>query len=358
MGKIPPHYGESLVKLKLTPKEREVLYGLVRWPESTDYELSDMLDLARTTVTVIRQRLERKGVVFKTLVPDFKRVGCELLTILYGEYNDLKTGELEGFDKTISENISSAYYTIRSGGLHLSLGASKSLTEVVGHIRKHHGLHHDNGFLTDKRHNYVFFPLEHTKVSRFFDYAPLIAERFGLKHEDKKEKKVKTRHWRPTKRERIVFNELIKNPGASDEKVSKHSKVSRQTVNNLKNKFKKQGLIRPLKIPDIRTLGFNLLSFTHLHMNPHHNIKDREEYRTSLLDDPGHLLKISGDFESILISAHKDYTEYRKSYEKMMDTYQENKLLLEEPVTQLYPLDQSRHILHHDYSRIVSGVTR
>lgn len=53
--------------MALTVRERGVLFGLVRWPESTDAELAVDLGLNRTTVTVIRQRLLKRGLVRSVL---------------------------------------------------------------------------------------------------------------------------------------------------------------------------------------------------------------------------------------------------------------------------------------------------
>ena len=45
-------------KPELTKKEKLVIYGLVRYPQLTDKELSEKLNLKHSTLTSIRHRLK------------------------------------------------------------------------------------------------------------------------------------------------------------------------------------------------------------------------------------------------------------------------------------------------------------
>ncbi|MBD3388969.1 MAG: hypothetical protein GF416_07780 [Candidatus Altiarchaeales archaeon] len=340
----------------LSDRECMVLYGLVRWPGFSDLELGDRLGLGRSTVTVIRKRLQDKGLYRGFYVPDFRRVGCELLTILYGEFAGTAKGGVDVLKESIRDGVSTVFYMVNSGGQHLSLGAAGSLTHVREHIINHHRIHHESGYLTDKRHNYVFFPLKLTQIPRFFDYAPLLADHFNLEHErDDCEFKVEDGGWRPSGRELNTMRSLVDHPDTTDERVAAHAGVSRQTVNTLRNRFLDRGLLKPVRIPDVRKLGFGLLSFTHLHMSPHVSVEERKPHTRRMLEDPSHVLKVSGDLESILLSVHRDYTGYRDSHGRTMKAYKGGRLLSGEPVTHLYPLDRTDHIIEHSYGNIVAG---
>jgi predicted transcriptional regulator len=342
------------VLVKLTAREMRVLYGLVRWPGFSDVELSKSLGLGRTTVTVVRQRLERRGFVSLFYVPDFRRVGCELLTTLYGEFSGSAKSGLDVFRESIRDGVSTVFYMIRSGGQHLSLGAAESLTKVREQLGNHHRIHHESGYLTDKRHNYVFFPLGLTHIPRFFDYAPLLAEHFGFEHEGDVGKEAGVGCWEPTRRERDTFNALVNHPGATDEDVASHAGVSRQTVNILRNRFLGDGLIRPVRVPDVSKLGFGLLAFTHLHLSPHSGVD--EQHVKSILEDASHVLKVSGDLESVVLSVYKDYGGFKASHDRLVGEYRRRGFLSDEPVVHLYPLDQTEHILNHSYGSVVSGL--
>ena len=339
----------------LTSRERLVLYGLVRWPHLGDVGLGEVLGLGRTTVTVIRRRLVGHGLVEGFLVPDFGRVGCELLTALYGEFSGAASHGLDAFKAVVRDGVGSAFYMVRFGGQHLSLGAARNLTQVGEAISAHHRVHHESGYLTDRRHNYVFFPLKLTNIPRFFDYAPLLAKEFGLEYRPDRVTASKAVDWKPTRRERGVYTALVSLPEASDEKVAAKAGVSRQTVNVLRNRFLGSGLLRPLKIPDVSRLGFGLLAFTHLHMSPHVGRDGRKKHTESVLEDCAHVLKVSGDLESVLLSFHKDYGDYRRSHERLLGVYRKNRLLSDDPVVKLFPLLGTDQLLNHRYGNVLSG---
>jgi predicted transcriptional regulator len=339
---------------ELTARERQVLYGLVRWPHLNDVELSGKLGLVRTTVTVVRQRLERNGLVYTVLQPDFGRVGCELLTALYGEFVGSASRDLESFKKAVHDGVSSSFYMVRHGGQHLSFGAAENLTKVREGICAHHRVHHESGYLTDKRHNYVFFPLKLTQIPRFFDYAPLLAKELGLHHEPfEGAGECSSGGWKPTRREFNVFKALVSHPTESDDYVAKKAQVSRQTVNILRNRFLKEGLLKPLRIPDVRKLGFGLMAFTHLHMNPHLGLSERSEHTKAVLDDPAHVLKVSGDLETVMLSVYPDYGTYKRSHDNLIKVYSRDRMLSDEPVVKLFPLAETDHIIHHDYGNVI-----
>jgi len=320
-----------------------------------DPELAGKLGVGRTTVTAIRRRFERSGMVSYHLLPDFARAGCELLTTLYGEFSGAAVRDLDVLRESLRDGVGSAFYMVRFGGQHLSFGAAESLTRVREGIIAHHRAHHESGYLTDRRHNYVFFPLKLTQLPRFFDYAPLVAERFGLKHSVAAEPKPAAGVWRPSRKELSTFNALVSLPGGSDEAIAKIAKVSRQTVNSLRNRFLGEGLLKPVRIPDVKRLGYGLLAFTHLHMSPHVGLDGRRKHTESVLADAAHVLKIAGDLETVLLSYHADYGAFRKSQERLLEVYKRDNMLSDEPVVKLFPLSETENILNHDYSNIVPG---
>jgi DNA-binding MarR family transcriptional regulator len=320
-----------------------------------DVQLSSRIGLVRTTVTITRQRLERQGYVSSHFIPDFKVIGCELLTTLYGEFAGAANQSIEKFRTALLDGVSSAFYMIRFGGHHLSFGAATSLTHVRESIVEHHRLHHESGYLTDKRHNYVFFPLKLTHVPRFFDYAPLLERHFGIKHiQDSQENHGALGDcWAFTKREMKTLVALIEHPNGTDGVVAGSAQVSRQTVNILRNKFINQGVIRRVRIPDVSKLGYGLLAFTHLNMRPDIASTIRRKHAETILDDPAHVVKISGDLESVMLSVYRDYGDYQKSQDSLVGSYRRSGLLFDEPKVKLFPIGETDLVLHHDYANVI-----
>lgn len=72
-------------KIPLTEKEKLVFYGLVKYPEFSDQQLSEKLKEKRSTITSIKNKLLRKNFYKTKIIPDFSLLECELLCIAYGE---------------------------------------------------------------------------------------------------------------------------------------------------------------------------------------------------------------------------------------------------------------------------------
>ncbi|MBN2014189.1 MAG: hypothetical protein JW778_03325 [Candidatus Altiarchaeota archaeon] len=339
--------------LKLTEREKKVFYGLIRWPELTDKELSEKLGIGRSTVTTIRNRLEGHD-LYKTInVPDFERIGCEVFTALYGEYHP--KASYSKIREDIEKEFGSMFFMMSMGVHKLSLGASKTFTEVKKHIEEYHLRHHEIGVSYEKKHTYVLFPLKLSRIFRFFDYSPLLKEHFKLDIEEEGEKGDE-RKITLTRNEKEVYHALIRHPELTDGKIASKTGMSRQTVSAIKKKIMEHGLIKRIRVPDVGKLGFELLAFTHMHMNPKMPIEKRSEGIELMMESPANILKVSGNLESIMLSVFKDYTEYLNTYDKLFSYYKENDFLLEEPTVKIFSTREADLEMHHRYHPLVESV--
>ncbi len=69
-------------KRKFTKKEKIILYSLCRFPSLNDTKLSKKIKIPRSTISVIKKRLIKEGMIRKSNIPVFSRIGCELMTIV------------------------------------------------------------------------------------------------------------------------------------------------------------------------------------------------------------------------------------------------------------------------------------
>ncbi len=342
--------------MELTAGEKRVLYGLVRFPGLNDVQLAEKIGISRVTVTSSRNKFQKAQLIHTSMVPDFERAGFEILTTLYGQFTPPAGSGLKGISETLKQELSSMFYMLRSGGQHLSLGVAESLTHFREHLVRHHRAHHDSGYLTDKRHNYVLFPLKHTTIHRFFDFSGLLADHFGMDELPVKVVTVRNKvAWKPTKGERRTFDAMMRNPSGTDSDVAKDAKVTRQTVNQFRKKFLDEGLIKPLKVPNMSKLGYKITAFTHLHLDPNVKKEDRESALKEILTDTSHVLKVTGDLEAVVISIHKNKESFGIAQKRMLDIYDRNKLLIEAPEVHIYPDHQTDVILNHSYGQISGG---
>ena len=345
--------------MDLTEKEKLVFYGLVRWPHLNDTLLSEKINVGRSTVTTIRRRLAKRNLYTLVNVPDLEKIGCEIITALYGEFHPSESYESgQKFSKDLLSEFSNIFFMISMGIHRVSLGASATFTDIRRHIRGYHDSHHKIGLLSMKRHGYVLFPLKLSRVFRFFDYAPLLKSHFNLDVEDidHTEEIHEGRVWSMSRNEKLVFYTMIKYPDLHDGEIADKVSMTRQTVNAVKKKIKSLKLMRQIIIPNIKKLGFELLVFAHIHINPRASISDREKAIKMLLNDASHIVKVSGDLESVLFSAFRDYTEYLNTYEKFFKFYRESNFLLEDPIIKVFSLREADMHVHHVYAPLVENI--
>ncbi|MFH1721220.1 MAG: winged helix-turn-helix transcriptional regulator [Candidatus Altiarchaeota archaeon] len=344
---------------KFTDKEKNVFWGLVAWPTANDNELAQKLGLSRSTVTVIRQRLEEKELISTRKIPDFEKIGAEIFTALYGEYSSAGTLDERVFSSDSScDYHPNTFYMLSSGGHHVSFAAAADFTEVKSHIEDHHELFHAAGFKSERRHNYVLFPLKLSKIHRFFDYAPLLAEHFGLQGQTNgDESEVSTGGLVELSiREKQVLAAMLEEPGASDGELALATNLSRQTINAMKKRFDEQGLLKTVRIPNVAKLGYELTVFTHMHINPHAPLKKRSKGIEYLMEDASHVLKVSGNLESVLLSVYKNYSDYMAGQQRLRDHYEKKGFLIEDPIVKIFPNADSKTVVDHSFAAMTKRV--
>ena len=75
------------IQKSLSRNEELVLYGMVRFPNRNDRELAEVLNLKDSTVNYCRNQLEKRNLFQLVYVPVLNRLGFELLSINFAEYN-------------------------------------------------------------------------------------------------------------------------------------------------------------------------------------------------------------------------------------------------------------------------------
>ena len=80
---------KTMKKVELTKKEKLMLYGLAKYPQLTDKELSEKLGLKHSTITSIRHRLKENEYLRKLIIPKLQSMGCEMLVAIYTNFSPL-----------------------------------------------------------------------------------------------------------------------------------------------------------------------------------------------------------------------------------------------------------------------------
>jgi DNA-binding MarR family transcriptional regulator len=336
-----------------------VLYSLIRWPQLNDTQLSKKIGVKRSTITAIRNKLEKNKLYTTVRVPDLERIGCELLTVRYGSFNPLASYEArEKYSST--QKFPEVFFKRSADRQRIAISAAKNFTEVKEYIDYSNRVYGEQGFLTDEGIVHVFFPFKLSKIFRFFDYAPLLKQQFSL---DSKEEKaeldtefMEKEKAELTENEKQVFYALIKYPQLNDNKIAKKVSMTRQSVSTIRKKFEEEELIQDIRIPDLAALEFQLLVFTHILVNPKSTLSQRKHCIQKILGQGSHIFYILGNLEFVLISVFKDYPEYNRTNDEIVNCFKENGMLLKDPITRIFVHNDIKLNLDGRFSTLVKKV--
>jgi PAS domain S-box-containing protein len=320
-------------EIPLTEKDKQVLYGLIRYPQANDIELSEKLSVKRSTFTGIRNKLEKDGFFQTIRVPNMPALGYELMTVSYCKFSGCpQESAAELFEK--ERKCPDYFYHISTGSENCSFTASRNITEYT---EKTYGLksEYDRLGITKECHT-IYFPYRLSENISSFDYSRPVKKWFKLEDSDKKTniEKRERKDKNLSENEGKILYALIKYPNLSDKALAKKASLNKITVSQIKRRLIDEGYIETVKIPDLKKLGCELVFFMHGKLNP--QIK-KEERQTFLKKELCPSTYIEGVRDAVIIAPFRDYTEYKAVFDNFSQKQIDNRLFLEEPKTLLIP---------------------
>jgi hypothetical protein len=308
-------------------------------------------------LTSIKRRLAANQ-LFRTLtVPLINHLGCELLAVIHTQFNPVMP--LEQRIETTKQNIEifdELFLSVGDQEKGFSLSFSQNYTNIgrINDIRTE--LFGRTGLLDKQYPSEVIFPFQTSTIHRFFDHARLLQQLFNLPALEVPS----SRPWfsgtepaslSPT--EQQVFLALVQYPTATTQDIGTMLAISRHTVARMKNEFLTQGLLRPIVIPNLQRLGFELLTFTHLQFNPH---KAPTSDDLTSLDTPSTIFLASRKFEAVRLAAYPTYQAYREDDMTLLRHLKENDLLASPPFTGAYSYDRVAVIKDFDFASLTKKI--
>jgi len=329
--------------LDLTNKEKLMLYGLVKYPEYSDKDIAEKLNLKHSTVSSIRNRLRENEFIRKINIPHFQKLGCQMLVTIYTSFNPLipLAERVEITGKTI-EVFEEIFFSIgeQDKGFSLSLSRDYATIGRINDIRTQ--TFGGRGLLEEEYPNMVVFPFTISKIYRFFDFAPLLKKRFNLSIEGEDNvtyfENINNDNLILSDTEKNVFCMMISYPEMSDSDIGREIDVSRHTVSRFRRRFDQKKLIGKMILPDLKKLGFDILAFYHIKFDPRNPPIMENNESTSLMSDSTIFYAIRM-FESVMISIYRDYDDYKSDMMKIMQILKENKWIGQDPVILTYSLN-------------------
>lgn len=345
-------------RVQLTSKEKKVLYGLVKYPNLTDSELSKKINVKLSTLASIKRRLFEQKYFYKLTVPLLNRLGAELLAIIYTKFNPVIPLEqrVEKTRKTI-EVFGEIFFSVGEQDKGFSVSISQNYTNIgrINEIRTE--TFGKVGLLEEKYPNEVIFPFENSQIYRFFDYSRVIQDFFKIENNESEKKNIDwfkdSKKIDLSDKEIEVYVALIENPYLSTQKIGEKIGLSRHTVSRMKNKFFENNLLKEITIPNLKKLGFEMLTFYHIKFNPS---KAPSSDDIKKLDSSSSIFLAGRHFETVIISAYPNYQDYKEDKMKKIRFLKENGFIIYTPNVGKYMFERMIIIKDFDFAPIAKKI--
>lgn len=338
----------------LSQNEARVLHSLIKWPDLTDQAVHSQIGMKKSTFSSIKTRLKENGYYKRYYVPNFPKIGLELLVTMHGHLNRFTTlEERMRVAKGLLESFVEDFHISSESNKAFNLSASQNLTEYSKNQEKFIQLYSENKFLDKNGMNVVYYPFEISRIRAFMDYESLVAKIFGFASEPYEKRKTipsgKVNKAKLTKAEKKVLAGLVQYPEESDTLIAEQVGVSRNTVANAKRKFLQNNICFPRAVPDLQKLGLKILVFSYRRFNPKTTMRQREEAAEMVRSLLAPFFYVSKNLDGFIISAHRSFEEYNAAHDEIMRYYLKHDYITDEPVSYQMSIGNIHNIKEYDF---------
>ena len=251
----------------LTKNEELVLFGLCRFPNDTDKGISEKLKMVESTFTTIKNKLSEQGLFQPYFVPMVNKIGCELMGIIFSNFNLVIPLEQRiNITKRTIEISDEIFLSIGEPEKGFSVSLSKNYTDFarINEIRTE--TFGRIGLLEDEFPHEILFPFEISHIINFFNFDQLLKDSFSIESFEDKEDKDEWFKGDPitnlSDNEKKVLISIIENPENTTQEIGDSVGITRQSAGTIKNKFiEEYGLIKRIIVPNLKKIGFKIFTF-------------------------------------------------------------------------------------------------
>ncbi len=306
----------------LSANEKLVLYGLVQYPTLNDRELSERIGLNHWTVNKIRNRLRWLGAYRTVRVPYLQHLGAEIFGVFYGRFppftiNETTVSALKKMQSEFEEVIYVANelnqgFAFSVAGDYTSIKRDIYLFNRICQMQK--------SSVIDV--NSVLFSFHLATFLRFFDYAPLLRHTFGLdlgEGEEMVPPPMISSKWHLNMQEKRVFYSLVRYPEMPDKNVAEMVGTTRQFVTKNRKRFEEAGLLKTMRIPDLKKLGFKVLALGHIRFRGDIELRDIKNHPYAMRYENNIILAVMEEYESVFLGVFKTFAESKKVVSRIIE---------------------------------------
>jgi len=158
-----------------------------------------------------------------------------------------------------------------------------------------------------------------------------------------------------SKNEKIILWGLVKYPMLNDRQLSDKIKVRMSTLNAIKNKMKRSGLIFDRIVPNVEIMDYEILTACWTSLT--RSIKDAKDldFLKKLFQNHPNTYTAMVFGETLLVLAlYKNYTDFRKAEHRIVRELRSKELIPDDTLhTTLFPLSISQISKNFDYTAVL-----
>jgi DNA-binding MarR family transcriptional regulator len=341
----------------LSRNEKKVLYYMFKHPLLNNRELAQEIGMNQSTIASIRQRLYNGGYFRTVRIPVMQNLGCELLVAIHTDFNPaIPLEQRVKTTKKMIEVFDEIFYSIgeTNKGFSFSLAGNYTATCKINDVRTE--TFAKMNLLEGTQPTEAVFPFTISRINRFMDFAPMLADAFGIEDaQDASRQFVPGERVELGKTEKLVYLGLVENPEMTDTELGKTLPVSRHTVAAIRKRLEGAGLIKTVLVPDMRKLGFKVICFYHIRYSTKKPLDMAGPVQAPVMNNNTFFMA-SRKYETIMLSAYRDYDEAKMDSVRKVQYLKENGLIDAMPVIQEYSVNNMAMIKDLAFAQITKKI--
>jgi len=347
----------------LSRNEKLTMFGLVRFPTFNDRVLAGEIKLKMSTVTAIRNRLKREGWFRTVRIPYLERLGGELLIVTTTRLNILKPREeLLRTLREILGSMDDVFFALADTNHVIMFSKCRNYTDAWTDAEKGHQQLVDKGVLAGRlaRKQTVIFPLNQTKLLRFFDFSNILNQQYGLEYpvlDPPVNVKLETPGPRRLSRiEKRVYLGLVRHPDHVDNDVARKIGVTRQSVTKIRKRLESEGLLSTIRVPDLQKTGLEILAMSHYEALPGATLAARKKGIERVLKEMPSFFHVFGQREGVVIGLAASFTDLHRRQYEASKMYLERGYFKDEPTLTLLSVQDLAVVKDFTFAPLVKRV--
>ncbi len=248
------------MELKLTSKEKLVLYGLTRYPGLSDIDLASSIDVDRSTIFKSKRKFRDWQLIKLLNVPAGGAIGAEILSVVFMRFSPGIDGRESLSEWTMSPSCVCCAATSTDA---FSLVYSRNLTEFRKRSESILSRYRQRGVLEDFRCVHLCVEL----ASYQYNVPAAVSEIFGLERKDVQPSPVSLMPAdasRMSEKDRLTLYAFVRYPTLSDLELSKRTGISRPTISGKRSRFFDANILLREAHVEWQRICCELMCFYHL----------------------------------------------------------------------------------------------